>query len=134
MNTTYFKDLIMGNVFRTKTTPAIPSDYYLGLSTTAPTESGTNITEPSTIGTGYQRIKLTSLSEPSSGKITNTQLIAFPESEANWGLITHYVLFNSSTAGVPLMYGVFTQSRTVESDTVFTIKTGELELELINPS
>ena len=34
MNTTYFLNQVMGNLFKTKETPALPSEYYIGLSST----------------------------------------------------------------------------------------------------
>ena len=71
MNTTYFLNLVAGNVFGTKTSPAIPTTYYLGLSSTAPTSSGTNVTEPSSAGSAYARVKLENLSEPTGGVITS---------------------------------------------------------------
>ena len=71
MNTTYFLNLVAGNVFGTKKTPAIPSNYYLGLSRTEPNVSGGNVSEPAASG-GYARIKLTNLSQPSNGVVTNS--------------------------------------------------------------
>ena len=71
MNTTYFLNLAAGNLFGTKTSPEIPSNYYIGLSTSAPNVNGTNVNEPST-SAGYARVKLTTLSEPASGVVTNT--------------------------------------------------------------
>ena len=35
MNTTYFLNLVSGNVFGSKKTPAVPEKYYLGLSSAA---------------------------------------------------------------------------------------------------
>lgn len=58
MNTTYFLNCVAGNVFNTKTSPALPTEYYLGLSTTAPAVGGTGATEPSS-SAGYARVKLT---------------------------------------------------------------------------
>lgn len=46
MNTTYFLNLAAGNIFQTKTTPAIPTKLYVGLSTTAPNINGTGVNEP----------------------------------------------------------------------------------------
>lgn len=56
MTTTYFLNLTAGNLFKTKTDPAIPASYYIGLSSTEPNISGGNVTEPSTSGTGYARV------------------------------------------------------------------------------
>ena len=43
MNTTYFLNQVMGNLFKTKETPALPTEYYIGLSSTAPNISGSNV-------------------------------------------------------------------------------------------
>ena len=50
MNTTYFLNLVSGNVYGTKKTPAIPDEYYIGLSSTAPSTDGLNVTEPASGG------------------------------------------------------------------------------------
>ena len=60
MNTTYFMNQVMGNVFKSKTSPALPTAYWLGFSKTAPTVSGTGASEPGTAGTGYARVNITS--------------------------------------------------------------------------
>lgn len=88
MNTTYFLNQVMGNLFKTKETPALPSEYYIGLSSTAPNISGGNVTEPLS-NSGYKRVKLENLSEPADGVITNEQAISFDESTANWGTMSH---------------------------------------------
>lgn len=36
MNTTYFLNCVAGNLFHTKENPAIPAQYYIGLSSTTP--------------------------------------------------------------------------------------------------
>ena len=43
MNTTYFLNLVSGNVFGSKKTPALPEKYYLGLSSAAPALTGGNL-------------------------------------------------------------------------------------------
>ena len=65
MITTYFANCAMGNLFKTQTTPALPTAFYLGLSTTAPQVDGTNVTEP--VDAAYARVKLTTLSVPNNG-------------------------------------------------------------------
>lgn len=132
MNTKYFLNLVSGNVFQNKKTPAIPSAYYIGLSKSAPTLDGENVTEPS--GGGYARVLLTNLSDPVDGVVTNTQLIDFAESTAGWGIVTHFVIFDALTAGNLLMYGPLTTNRTVESGTIMTIKQGALALSAVNPT
>ena len=86
MNTTYFLNCAAGNIFNTKTSPALPKTYYIGLSTSAPAINGTGVNEPST-DAGYARVKLSSLGEPVDGVVTNSQAINFNESTASWGTI-----------------------------------------------
>lgn len=133
MNTTYFLNCLAGNIYHTKSTPAIPAKYYLGLSSTAPDLSGGNVTEPASSG-GYARIEITSLSEPSDGAVSNTSPVSFAESTADWGTITHYVIYDAQTNGNLLVYGALSAPRSVESATVMTIKEGQLVLSTKNPT
>ena len=131
MNTTYFLNCASGNLFGTKKSPAIPTKYFIGLSTTAPNVSGANVNEPST-SAGYARVELTMLSEPTAGVVTNNQAINFNESTASWGTITHFVIYDSGTGGNLLMYGALSTPRVVETATIMTIKEGYLTLSTQN--
>lgn len=128
-------NLVAGNVFRSKEEPAIPSKYYLGLSTTAPDLDGQNVTEPAT-DAGYARVELTTLSAPTDGLVTNQQAVNFEESTNNWGTVTHFVIFDAAEAntGNLLMYGELTTPRTVETATIMTIKENYLKLSVQNPA
>ena len=133
MNTTYFLNQVMGNLFKTKETPALPSEYYIGLSSTAPNISGGNVTEPLS-NSGYKRVKLENLSEPADGVITNEQAISFDESTANWGTMSHFVIYDALEAGNLLMYATLSTPRNVEAATIVTIKANSLTLTLSNPA
>lgn len=133
MNTTYFLNQVMGNLFKTKETPALPSEYYIGLSFTAPNISGGNVTEPLS-NSGYKRVKLENLSEPADGVITNEQAISFDESTANWGTMSHFVIYDALEAGNLLMYDTLSTPRNVEAATIVTIKANSLTLTLSNPA
>ena len=133
MNTTYFLNQVMGNLFKTKETPALPSEYYIGLSSTAPNISGGNVTEPLS-NSGYKRVKLENLSEPDDGVITNEQAISFDESTSNWGTMTHFVIYDQLEGGNLLMYDNLSTARNVEAATIVTIKANSLTLTLSNPS
>lgn len=134
MNTNYFKNVIMGNVFRTSTGTALPSSYYIGLSSTEPTAEGGNVTEPSGTGTGYTRVQLTSLTAPSDGVINNASVISFPESTTDWfpssAPAQYYVIFDAQSGGNLLMYNQLTTSRIIETNTIATIKANSLYLQL----
>lgn len=132
MNTTYFLNLIAGNVFGTDKDPVIPTAYYLGLSTTTPTTDGGNVSEPAT-SKGYKRMPLAgNLSAPNNGVISNKENILFDESTASWGEITHYCIFDAASGGKLLMYGALSTSRTVEANTVMVVKGGSLKLSVVN--
>lgn len=133
MNTTYFLNQVMGNLFKTKESPALPSEYYIGLSSTAPNISGGNVTEPLS-NSGYKRVKLENLSEPADGVITNEQAISFDESTANWGTMSHFVIYDALEAGNLLMYDTLSTPRNVEAATIATIKANSLTLTLSNPA
>lgn len=130
MNTEHFLNRVMGNVFGTQTSPALPTEYYIGLSSSDP---GTAVGEPSTNGTGYARVSLKGkLSAPNAGSIVNEQALSFPESITNWGTMLYYVVYDAATGGNLLFYGQLSSSRTVEPNTIISIKTGELKLTLSN--
>lgn len=133
MNTTHFLNRVAGNLFRTETSPAIPTEYYIGLSTTEPTMSGTNVSEPAS-GAGYSRVLLNNLSTPTNGVVTNTANINFEESTASWGTITHFVIYDAEIGGNLLMYGALSTPRVVEAATVMTIRQDYLRLTAQNPA
>ena len=135
MNTTYFLNCTAGNVFGSKKTPALPEQYYIGLSTSAPEMDGTGVTEPSA-SAGYKRVLLDSLSEPATGVVSNEADINFEESTANWGTVTHFVIYDAEAVGGGnlLMYGTLSTPRSVETATVMTIKAGCLKLSTQNPT
>ena len=128
MNTKHFLNLVAGNVFQSQTTPAIPTEYYIGLSTTTPNINGSNVNEPPVSGS-YQRIKLTNLSAPNAD-------ISWPESTSDWGIVTSYVIFDSATVGAGnlLVFGDLSTPRSVERDTIMTIKAAYLKLSVLNPT
>lgn len=138
MITTYFLNLVAGNIYRTKTSPAIPTGLWIGLSTTTPNIDGTNVTEPSSSG-GYARVKLTSLSEPSNGVVTNPNAIVFNKSTTDWGVLSHYVIYDAQSGGnllgfSHLLYNQAPVQRTAEPGTIFTIDSGDLRLSVENKS
>lgn len=133
MNTTHFLNRVAGNLFRTETSPAIPTEYYIGLSTTEPTMTGANVSEPSA-SAGYGRVLLENLSAPTNGVVTNTANINFAESTASWGTITHFVIYDAEVNGNLLMYGALSTPRVVEAATVMTIRQDYLRLSAQNPA
>jgi hypothetical protein len=94
-----------------------PAHLYLALSTTTPTEAGGNFTEPS--GNGYARITVDDWDAPtavnSAGDATfggslvhtlNTTVKTFPAATGAWGTPTYAGIYDASTAGNLLWYGL----------------------------
>ena len=130
MTTQYFLNIVAGNVYSTDTGTALPTQYFIGLSTTAPTITGTNVSEPA--GSGYSRVKLTNLSKPSGGVVTNTASVDFPESTASWGTVTHFVIYDALTGGNLLQYGQLSTPRSIEPATIMSIPINYLNLSVQN--
>lgn len=133
MTSTYFLNCIMGNVFQTQKSPGLPNKVYLGLSSSAPDVDGSGATEP-LASAGYARVELDSLDIPVNGVISNKEEIAFPESSASWGTVTHFVLYDAPVNGNLLMFNVLSQARNVETATIVMVKKGSLKLTLANPA
>ena len=135
MNTTYFLNLIAGNLFKTKTIPAIPEKLFLGLSSTEPNMDGGNVTEPPA-SAGYSRIVLSGMSEPTDGEVSNLSVIQFNESTSDWGMIPYYVIYDTQERGGGnlLMYAPLERPRNVEAETSLIFKPGKLKFNVQNPA
>jgi hypothetical protein len=104
-----------------------PATLYVGLFTSAPTDTGGG-TEVS--GGAYARVAVTSgttawantqasgtgASTGTGGQTSNSSSITFPTpSGANWGTVTSFGLFDASTSGNLLVYGDLTVNKTVNN-------------------
>lgn len=130
MITTAFLNCIMGNVFGTDKSVALPTEYYLGLSMSEPQLDGTGVTEPS--AASYSRVKLTNLSAPIDGRIQNSSDVFFAETTEDWGTITHYVFFPSAEGSTFVGFESLTKPKTVQSESQVRFKAGTLQLSLKN--
>lgn len=116
----------------------LASTCYIGLSTTTPTATGDNFTEPSEAN-GYSKVLIgnynqsnTMLMEAASGgSISNTNsIIFFPEALAGWGTITHFGIFTSKSSSTPIMWGALSTSITVPSGYIPIFRAGALTVSL----
>jgi hypothetical protein len=133
MIATYFSNKILDYLFGlTAYTPS--SNLYLGVSSTAPNAGGTGVTEP--VGNNYARCTMannkTSFTDAAAGALSNEIEFTFNEATGNWGVMTHFVIYNLATGGNLLIYGQLTYSRTVEIATTLVLPIGDLLIELDN--
>lgn len=120
-----------GNVFGAlATAPAI----HVALSTTAPAEDGSNVTEP--VGNGYARVVTAAgdwndptLADPSLIDNANSIDFATPTGPG-WGTVTHFVLFDALTVGNVLDSGALGTSRLIAASDVVSFPAGDLNITL----
>lgn len=135
-NFTYFlSNAILGHILG-KTAYSMPT-VYVALSSTTPTVSGTNFTEP-TIGTGgYARVATSGATwnAAASGSTTNAASISFPNSTAAWtsgaSNLTYVGLYDAATAGNFLGFGLISNPAPVNgSGVTVSLPIGDLTVSL----
>lgn len=107
----------------------------VGLSTTTPADDGTNITEPS--GGSYAQETLTNngtnFPSASGGIKSNGTAITFTTATADWGIITHWVLYDG---GVAKIWGTLddgsgvAQPRAIYNGDTLSFPIGQLRISL----
>lgn len=120
-----------------KATWTPPASYYLGVSTTTPTDAAGNFTEPS--GGSYARVEIVtadwnSASGTAPTVVTNANAIALPAATWSWGTLTHGGLFAASSGGGPLWLGALTASATVNTGGTLSFAAGQIVFQLGEPS
>jgi hypothetical protein len=108
------------------TTYTSPTDVYVGLFTTDPTDDGSG-TEVS--GGSYARTVAT-FDAPSNGSSSTDADVQFPQATDNWGNVTHFGIFDAVTGGNLLYHGILTSAKNIETGDVFKIATGNLTVTL----
>ena len=99
-----------------------PTNYYLGLSTTTISTSGSNQTEPA--GASYARVQLPNdkshFTYASSGCLVNSASIVFPTASGSWGTITYAFLADDLTSGSIWHYTALPSSKVVQTNTTIS--------------
>jgi len=117
-----------------KVTPNIPSTYFMGISTTLIQNDGTGATEPTDVA--YDRVAIgntkVSFTNAINGSLENAVEIEFPESQVDWGIITHWFLADAEVDGNIKVFGKLTNQRTVEVGTILVLEAGALQINIEN--
>lgn len=117
-----------------------PATLYLALSSTTPTEAGGNFTEPS--GGSYARVSTVAADwSAASGTApavkTNTATKTFPTASASWvsgSNLTHFGIYDASTAGNLLCWGALGTAKPVLSGDTASFAASALVIKLGDPS
>jgi hypothetical protein len=138
----YLENELIDHIFRARSFTA-PTVLAVGLFTAAPSDSGggTEVT-----GGSYARASLNQSAsnwEGTGGEVTatdsagtggatqNAVAITFPTPSANWGVITHFGIFDATSAGNLLFHGALTASKTVNNgDPAPSFAIGALDVTL----
>ena len=121
----YLENKLVDHILR-NTAFTMPTTIYVGLYTAAPSDAGggTEVT-----GGSYARVQVgpsvsawlstngtTSGASSGTGGVTsNAADITFPAPSANWGVVTHFGIFDAITTGNLIMWAALTASKTVNS-------------------
>jgi hypothetical protein len=122
----YLENKLVDHILRAQTFTA-PATVYVSLHTAAPTGDvpGTEVS-----GGSYARVAVTSslsnwagtqsagsttASSGTGGATSNNAAITFPAPSASWGTISHFAIWDASTAGNLLFHGSLTTSKTVNN-------------------
>lgn len=97
---------------------------YLALFTANPGEAagGTEVS-----GGSYARTAVT-FGAASSGAVSNNADVTFPTATANWGTVSHFVVFDASSGGNRLYHGDFAVAKAVNNGDTAKVLTGELDI------
>lgn len=124
----YSENLVLNFLFTTNTATR-PTEWYVGLFTAAPSDTGGG-TEVS--GSGYAREATGTITVSGTATTaTNAAAIEFDAaSGGNWGTITHAAIFDALTSGNMLAWAPLTVSRTINDGDVFRIPASSLTITL----
>lgn len=119
--------------FTGKTSWTQPTATYVGLSSTTPTDAGTNVTEPS--GGSYARVQVTPAQwdAAASGATSNNAEKTFPQATADWSggsNQTHHVYYDASSGGNFLGWGALTAAKPILNGDTASFAVGDLDLSI----
>lgn len=113
----YLEVELRKHIFRTGSFTK-PSALYVSLHTADPLDAGTG-TEVS--GGSYARVRRDPLDanwsapDATGGVTSNSAAITFPAPTANWGTVTHFAIFDASSAGNCIGSGALGASKTINN-------------------
>lgn len=130
----------MLNHFLTDPAYTPPATMYIALSTTTPTEAAGNFTEPST--GSYARVSTAAAdwgaaTGTAPATKSNTAVKTFPTATGDWSSganMTHFGLFDASTAGNLLAWGALGTAKPVLNGDTASFGAGALVLKLGDPA
>ena len=122
---TYLANGVLNHILKTGNL-AVPTNIYVALYTTPPTDDGNNGVEPS--GNAYGRIVKNTWDNAAAGATENTGAITFNQASGDWGNIVAVGLWDNVTAGNLLYSNNLTTPKTVNSGDTAEFADGALDI------
>jgi len=113
----YLEVQLRAHIFRTASFTK-PVALHVSLHTADPTDAGTGA---EVSGGSYARVQRDPLDanwtapDATGGLTDNVAAITFPAPTANWGVVTHFAVWDAATVGNMLCYGALTTPKTINS-------------------
>ncbi len=122
----YLENKLIDHVFRGQAYTA-PATLYVALLTAAPSDAGggtevsggsyarVGVTASLANFAGTQSAGSTTASSGTGGTTSNNGAITFPAPTANWGVVTHWAIYDAASAGNLLFHAALTTSKTINN-------------------
>lgn len=120
-----------------KATWSPPATYYLGVSTTTPTDAAGNFTEP--VGNNYARVQIlaawwdAATSTAPATAVTNSA-VTFGVASGSWGTLTYGGFFSAVSGGTPLWFGAIANAPTIGNGGQLSFAAGSIVLAVGDPT
>lgn len=104
-----------------------PTNLYYALLTAAPSDTGggtevtggsyARVTVPCTTTNfdNTNQLNTTAVSTGTTGTTRNSTAITFPAPTANWGVVSHFAIYDATSGGNLLFWGALTVSKTINN-------------------
>lgn len=133
--TNYLEEEILKHIFRTGSFTK-PAALYVGLMTAVSDGEAGTVTEVS--GGGYARVAVApgdanwDAAVGGNGTTGNTNAITFPNATGDWGIVTHFGIWDADTAGNLLVYAALSTPRNITSGSTPEFAAGALTVQIDN--
>jgi hypothetical protein len=121
----YLENALLNATLRA-TTFTSPTNVYIGLYTSDPTDANTG-TEVS--GGSYAR-QLVTFAAPSNGVVASNANVTFPQATGDWGVVGWIGILDASTSGNLLYHTALDSAKDIENGDIFNINTANLTVQL----
>lgn len=131
--TDHLSDALLNHVFRNSSYTSPGTSIYVALFTAVADGEAGSVTEVT--GGSYAREQVTAWDAPSNAagggrEIANTNTISFTEATGSWGTVTHFGVYDDSSAGNLLCYSALDNSRAISSGETAEFAAGALTIAL----